>query len=152
MNNKILPTNNPHPLPEKEYTFLIEMKVRDYECDLQGVVNNANYQHYMEHCRHEYLETLGDNFGRMHDDGYDAMVARVEIAYKQSLRSGDRFLVGLNIQKEGVRFVFHQDVIRLSDGAVCAVGKVSAVLVHNGELTRGEYLDDLLAKNGVKVK
>lgn len=142
-------TNKSYPLPTKEYLFLIEMKVRDYECDLQGVVNNANYQHYMEHCRHEYLETLGDNFGKMHDDGYDAMVAKVEIAYKQPLRSGDRFWVGLNLKREGVRFVFQQDVIRASDGAVCAQGKVSAVVVHNGELTRGEYLDELLRANGV---
>ena len=48
------------------------MKVRDYECDLQGVVNNANYQHYMEHTRHEFLESLGVNFGKMHEDGLDA--------------------------------------------------------------------------------
>ena len=32
--------------------FRHEMKVRDYECDIQGVVNNANYQHYLEHARH----------------------------------------------------------------------------------------------------
>lgn len=143
--------NNPSPLPSKSYLFLIEMKVRDYECDLQGVVNNANYQHYMEHARHEFLESLGDNFGRMHDEGYDAMVARVEIAYKHPLRSGDRFWVGLNIKKEGVRLVFQQDIIRISDGVVCAQGKISSVVLKNGELTRGEYLDDLLKSRGITI-
>ena len=68
----------------KEYIFKLEMKVRDYECDLQGVVNNANYQHYMEHTRHEYLESLGENFGEMHEKGLDAFVAKVEIKYKHS--------------------------------------------------------------------
>ena len=37
----------------KTYVYQHEDKVRDYECDLQGVVNNANYLHYMEHTRHE---------------------------------------------------------------------------------------------------
>ena len=32
-----------------QYIYELEMKVRDYECDLQGIVNNANYQHYLEH-------------------------------------------------------------------------------------------------------
>ena len=33
----------------EKYIFELKMKVRDYECDLQGIVNNANYQHYIEH-------------------------------------------------------------------------------------------------------
>lgn len=134
-----------HTLPRKSYLYLIEMKVRDYECDLQGVVNNANYQHYMEHARHEFLESLGDNFGRMHDEGYDAFVASVAIEFKRSLRSGDRFWVGLNIRREGAKLIFNQDIIKVEDGQLAAKGEVAAVLVQNGKMTRGDYFDQLLA-------
>lgn len=129
---------------KNNYIFTIEMKVRDYECDLQGVVNNANYQHYFEHARHEFLESLGDNFQKMHEEGIDAMVSRIEIDYKSPLKSGDKFVVGINLQKEGVRLIFHEEVIRLKDGKVCAKGRVHTVVVKNGRLTRGEYVDELI--------
>ena len=45
------------------------MKVRDYECDLQGIVNNANYQHYLEHTRHEFLLSTGVSFAALHEQG-----------------------------------------------------------------------------------
>ena len=38
-----------------KYIYELKMAVRDYECDLQGIVNNANYQHYTEHTRHMFL-------------------------------------------------------------------------------------------------
>jgi acyl-CoA thioester hydrolase len=133
----------------KNYHFQLEMKVRDYECDLQGVVNNSNYQRYMEHTRHEYLESLGENFGALHDRGIDAFVARVDIRYKASLRSGNQFLSCLNIKKEGIKLIFEQDIYRISDGALAASGRVETVVVKNGVLTRGEFFDYLLKKAGI---
>lgn len=130
----------------KEYIFQLTMKVRDYECDLQGVVNNSNYQHYMEHTRHEFLESLGENFGAMHDKGVDGFVSRVEIQYKTSLRSGDSFTSCLNVYKKGVKLVFEQDIYRLSDGVLATKGIVESVVVENGKLTRGEYFDDMLKR------
>lgn len=130
----------------KQYLFQLEDKVRDYECDLQGVVNNANYQHYMEHTRHEFLESLGENFGAMHEQGIDAFVSRVDIQYKHSLRSGDRYRSCLNLSKKGPKLIFEQDIYRLSDGALATRGTVESVIVQNGRLTRGEYFDELLKK------
>ena len=127
----------------EKYAFTHEMKVRDYECDLQGIVNNANYQHYMEHSRHEFLESLGVNFGKLHEDGIDAMVAKITIEYKIPLRSGDRFVVGINIQRQGAKIVFFQDIYRLSDGQLCTKGAVESICVENGRLTRGEIFDEV---------
>lgn len=125
----------------KEYIFETEIKVRDYECDAQGIVNNANYQHYMEHTRHEYLESLGENFADMHDRGVDAVVSRVEISYKTPLKGGDLFLSRLAMRKEGLRWVFDQDIVRKKDEKLCARGRVEVVVLENGKLTRGDYFD-----------
>lgn len=130
----------------KTYIFKLTDKVRDYECDLQGVVNNSNYQRYMEHTRHEFLESLGENFGAMHEKGIDAFVARVDIQYRTSLRSGDSYISCLNVSKNGPKLVFEQDIYRASDGVLATKGKVESVVVENGRLTRGEYFDELLKK------
>ena len=124
-------------MKEKEYIFKLTDKVRDYECDLQGVVNNSNYQHYMEHARHEFLESVGENFGAMHERGIDGFVA---------LRSGDRYISCLNIRREGVKLIFDQDIYRESDGVLAAKGIVESVIVENGRLTRGEYFDQMLER------
>ena len=144
MQSLCLNANN-YNIKMKEYRFKLEMKVRDYECDLQGVVNNSNYQHYMEHTRHEYLESLGENFGKMHENGIDAFVSRVEIKFKHSLRSGDKFTSCMNVRREGIKLVFEQDIYRMSDNVLAAAGKVEIVVVENGKLTRGGYFDEMLA-------
>ena len=130
----------------KEYIFKLTDKVRDYECDLQGVVNNANYQHYMEHTRHDFLESLGENFGAMHDKGVDGFVSHVDIDFKTSLKSGDSYISCLNVYKKGVKLVFEQDIYRASDGALATKGKVESVVVQDGKLTRGEYFDAMLER------
>ena len=126
-----------------DYKFTHEMKVRDYECDLQGIVNNANYQHYMEHSRHELLSKLGVNFGKLHEDGIDAMVAKITIEYKTPLRSGDEFVVGINLERKGPKIIFYQDIYRLSDGKLCTKGIVETICVENGRLTRGAIFDEI---------
>ena len=89
------------------FIYELEFKVRDYECDLQGIVNNANYQHYLEHTRHEFLLTHNISFSQLHDEGIDVVVARVDIAYKNSLRSGDRFVSKLALAHEGIKYTFY---------------------------------------------
>lgn len=99
-----------------EKSFQLEMSVRDYECDLQGVVNNAVYQNYLEHARHEYLKTLGIDFAALAAQGINLVVTRVEIDYKISLTSGDAFVVEVKMERASpVRIVFQQTIYRHPD-------------------------------------
>jgi acyl-CoA thioester hydrolase len=113
--------------------YKLEFIVRDYECDLQGVVNNANYQHYLEHARHEFLISRGISFVKLHEEGIDLIVTKVEINYKFPLRSRDKFIVSVGIQREGnARLVFNQDIFRLPDEKHIVNAKVTGVATKKG--------------------
>jgi acyl-CoA thioester hydrolase len=106
------------------YTHGIEFKVRDYECDMQGVVNNGIYQNYLEHARHEFLMSKGINFAEMVMNKINLVVVRAELDYRDSLKSGDSFEVRSNIQKiSKVRFEFLQDIYRISDSKLMLRGR-----------------------------
>lgn len=121
------------------------MKVRDYECDLQGIVNNANYQHYLEHTRHEFLSSVGASFAALHQQGVDPVVARISMAFKTPLKSGDEFLSKLSLKKEGIKYVFYQDIYRKSDGKVVLKAVVETVCLVNGRLSGSSLFDNLFA-------
>ena len=96
--------------------FQIELDVRDYECDMQGIVNNSVYQNYLEHTRHKYLKSIGLDFATLTKKQINLIVIRVEIDYKASLKSGDSFISALNmIRISPLRFGFEQFIYRKSD-------------------------------------
>jgi acyl-CoA thioester hydrolase len=136
-------------MKEEEFIYALEFSVRDYECDLQGIVNNANYQHYLEHCRHEFLCSRNVSFSKLHDDGIDLIVTRVEIDYKYPLRSRDRFVVKLNIAREGnVRLVFEQSIFRLPDEKLIVNARVTGVATKNGKPTSPEGIIKMVSTGG----
>lgn len=94
--------------------FTLEFLVRDYECDLQGIVNNAVYLNYLEHTRHEFFKVLGFDFAKMHNAGKDFVVVRTEIDYKSSLRSGDRFITTARLARESrLRVAFFHEIYKV---------------------------------------
>ncbi len=123
------------------YIHETELKVRDYECDLQGIVNNANYLHYMEHARHEFLLSAGKSFSDLHEQGIECVVRRIEIEYRVSLRSKDVAVCRLYLRREGPKYIFYQDIYRKADGRLCAQGKVECIVTIQGRVTRGDELE-----------
>lgn len=134
----------------KDHDFELEMQVRDYECDIQGIVNNSVYQNYLEHCRHKFLNSVGLDFAELHNDGIDAVVIRAELDYKFPLRPGDDFLIRLKIGKQGrLRIIFHQEIIRKADEKLMVNAKITAVLTKNGRPVAPDILVEKFEQAGI---
>ena len=127
------------------YIFETRMQVRDYECDIEGIVNNANYLHYTEHTRHLFLKACGLSFAEMHEKGVDAVVARMNLQFKTPLRCDDEFISRLWLEKQGIKYVFHQDIFRASDEALCFRGDITLVCLINGRLSDSEDYNQAFA-------
>ena len=124
------------------YIFETRMEVRDYECDIEGIVNNANYLHYAEHTRHLFLRSLGVSFAALHEKGVDAVVARMNLQYKTPLRCDDAFISRLALTKVGIKYIFHQAIYRASDEALCFKGDITLVCLVDGRLAPSPDYDE----------
>ena len=115
-----------------DYIYSLEFKVRDYECDLQSVVNNAVYQNYLEHTRHEFLKSIGLDFEKLSKQNLSPMVYKSEITYKSSLVSGDEFISTLNVSRKGtLKILFHQRIYRKRDLKLMLTATITKVIVRD---------------------
>ena len=127
------------------YIFETRMEVRDYECDIEGIVNNARYVNYCEHTRHLFLKACGLSFAEMHEKGVDAVVARMSMQFKTPLRPDDEFVSRLGLTKEGIKYVFHHDLYRATDEKLCFRAQVELVCIVNGRLSGSKEYDRAFA-------
>lgn len=130
----------------KTYDYQLEFKVRDYECDLQGIVNNSVYQNYLEHARHEFLNTIGLDFTDMFKRGIVAVVARADLSFKTPLKSGDHFVVKLRVEQEGIKYLFFQDIYRLHDEKLCLKGIITTTSIINGRLEISQEIQNAITR------
>jgi len=126
--------------------FQLNMSVRDYECDIQGIVNNSVYQNYLEHARHEFLKSKNIDFAKLTHTGINLVVVRAELDYKYPLRSGDKFYVQVTANKESrIKFAFAQTIYRVADDKLILKGKIiGTALSQTGRPTIPEELNNIL--------
>ena len=109
----------------------LAFSVRDYECDLQGVVNNAVYQNYLEHARHEYLKSHQIDFAALANAGINLVVIRAELDYKGSLTSGDSFIVRTRfVRKSRLKFLFIQEIQRQGEEKILLSAEITGTAVN----------------------
>ena len=132
-----------------QYAHEIAFKVRDYECDMQSVVNNAVYQNYLEHARHEFLHSRGIDFADVTAQGINLVVIRAQLDYHRSLVSGDTFCVRSLLRRTSkLRFEFQQDIFRLPDETLILSASITGTsLNQQGRPFIPEWLQDLFSED-----
>ena len=120
--------------------YSIDIKVRDYELDAEGIVNNANYLHYLEYTRHCFCEDNGFSFKRMSEEGIVPVMSHIEADFKTPLRSGDVMTSELWLEAKGVRMIFHQRITNKHTGAEVFCAEATIVCLENGKISRCEAL------------
>ena len=85
----------------KDFQSEVELEVRDYECDMSGIVNNAVYLNYLEHARHKFLKSKEIQYADWAQNGIHLVVIRIELTL--CIRCG----VGTNLLWGSLQIGFH---------------------------------------------
>jgi acyl-CoA thioester hydrolase len=79
----------------------------------------------------------------LYREGIDPVVVRMELDYLYPLKSGDRFIVQLSLERKGrLKIIFHQHIIRLPDKKPVLCAKVIATCLKEGR----PFIPDELVK------
>ena len=112
--------------------FSLKMEVRDYELDRFGVINNAVYQNYLEHTRHQFLESQGLKLTAYFEQGLSPVITKAEIEYRSSLQSRDDFVVSLELALlSKVKFIFLQEIRRIPDKTLILSARITGTILNS---------------------
>ena len=73
-------------------------KVQYYETDMMGVTHHANYIHWMEEARIDFMDQIGFPYKRMETEGVFSPVKSIRVNYLKPCTFGDEVNVSVGVQ------------------------------------------------------
>lgn len=108
----------------------IEIDIRFSETDAMGVVWHGNYLKFFEDGREAFGKAYGLEYLTIFDKGYVTPIVKSEIDHKAPVYYGQAIkVITRYIPTKSAKIQFEYEVINLSTGDLCAVGKTMQVFL-----------------------
>lgn len=114
-----------------EYT----LRVRYSECDMQGVVFNANYLAFFDVSMTELWRAAFGNYQVMIDRGVDLVVASASLQFSAPARFDDELRIGIGVGQLGGTSIITRHTVRRAEDNVAA-GEMCHVFVDAATLVK----------------
>ncbi len=112
-------------------------RVQYYETDMMGVVHHANYLHWMEEARIDFMEQLGFPYQRMEAEGVLSPVKAVHCDYRHSCTFGDSVTVSVSVESfNGVVTTIAYTMVNQAGETVCTARSEHVFLNREGRFVR----------------
>ena len=112
-------------------------KVQYYETDMMGVTHHANYIHWMEEARIDYMEQAGFPYERMEKEGVLSPVRSVNCEYKRPTTFGDVIEIRVKVETlSGARMTVAYEMLNQAGETVFTARSEHAFITREGRLVR----------------
>lgn len=116
-------------------SFTTQLRVRHYEMDALGHVNNAVYQHYLEQAAIEHSESLGFTPARYRELGGTFVMRRIAIEYLRPAVAGETLAITTWLQEmRGPRAIRRYEIRRQSQSDLLVTAEALWVWVGSSNL------------------
>ena len=97
-----------------------------HETDQMGIIHHANYIHWMEEARVDFMDQMGFGYGRMEEEGIISPVLSLSCEYKSMTRFGDEVEVTISVRRyTGVRMELGYEIRDRATGELRLVASSS---------------------------
>jgi YbgC/YbaW family acyl-CoA thioester hydrolase len=111
-----------------------QIRVRSYELDAFGHVNNAVFLNYLEYAREEFLWQKGLSFAAFKNWQAFPYVVKINIQYKSPAKSGELLEIRGSIPRwTRTSFTMEKEIFNLSTNRLAAKAEVVLAFVNERE-------------------
>ena len=112
-------------------------RVQYYETDMMGVTHHANYIHWMEEARIDFMDQLGFPYVKMEAAGVYSPVKSLNCDYRRKSTFGDMITIHVSVESfNGVVLTIAYDMRNSQDETVCTARSEHVFLNREGRFVR----------------